>query len=297
MKSLSALEAEQWITIRSIFLIDLPFHSFSFSLPTEEKQDFQCNLQNLVNHNFSFLQVIHLQVSRINDADVFTGLNGRIGSFLLPSIATGTGTATGAAATATTGASAITASSRSRRILGDEFEDHVIVPATCGGRAVVGKPQRIIDLETEVDTSNIPHRTVLFLFHAGTSKRGIENPQAVNLHLIPRYEHLLHRADKGLHHVLHILHRKRTDRLDLTRQRPDRIKFRFPRLGFEHIHHRRFVITNLFSALIAHHRHCCHTEFVLKKRRTFSLSVGETKIRQRTGDFPDYDGLRRTMTG
>ncbi|RGC83382.1 hypothetical protein DW640_19925, partial [Bacteroides sp. AM23-12] len=95
MKSLSALEAEQWITIRSIFLIDLPFHSFSFSLPTEEKQDFQCNLQNLVNHNFSFLQVIHLQVSRINDADVLTGLNGRIRSFLFPSIATGTGTATG----------------------------------------------------------------------------------------------------------------------------------------------------------------------------------------------------------
>ncbi|WP_156729579.1 hypothetical protein [Bacteroides faecis] len=291
MKSLSALEAEQWITIRSIFLIDLPFRSFSFSLPAEEKQDFQCNLQNLVNHNFLFLQVIHLQVSRINDADILTGLNGRIGSFLFPSIATG------AAAAATTGASAITVSSRSRRILGDEFEDHVIVPATCGGRAVVGKPQRIIDLETKVDTSNIPHRTVLFLFHAGTSKRGIENPQAVNLHLIPRYEHLLHRADKGLHHVLHILHRKRTDRLDLTRQRPDRIKFRFPRLGFEHIHHRRFVITNLFSALIAHHRHCCHTEFVLKKRRTFSLSVGETKIRQCTGDFPDYDGLRRTMTG
>ena len=94
MKSLSALEAEQWITIRSIFLIDLPFRSFSFSLPAEEKQDLQCNLQNLVNHNFSFLQVIHLQVSNINDADVLTGLNGRIGSFLLPSIATGTGTAT-----------------------------------------------------------------------------------------------------------------------------------------------------------------------------------------------------------
>ena len=148
MKSLSALEAEQWITIRSIFLIDLPFRSFSFSLPAEEKQDLQCNLQNLVNHNFSFLQVIHLQVSHINDADVLTGLNGRIGSFLLPSIATGTGTATGTAAT--TGASAITASSRSRRILGDEFEDHVIVPATCGSRAVVGKPQRIIDLETKV---------------------------------------------------------------------------------------------------------------------------------------------------
>ena len=126
MKSLSALEAEQWITIRSIFLIDLPFRSFSFSLPTEEKQDFQCNLQNLVNHNFSFLQVIHLQVSHINDADVLTGLNGRIGSFLLPSIATGTGTA----ATATTGASAITVASRSRRILGDKFEDHVIVQRT-----------------------------------------------------------------------------------------------------------------------------------------------------------------------
>ena len=37
--------------------------------------------------------------------------------------------------------------------------------------------------------------------------------------------------------------------------------------------------------------------FVLKKRRTFSLSVGETKIRQCTGNFPDYDGLCRTMTG
>ena len=30
---------------------------------------------------------------------------------------------------------------------------------------------------------------------------------------------------------------------------------------------------------------------------TFSFSSGETKIRQCTGDFPDYDGLRRTMTG
>lgn len=30
VKSLSALEAEQWITIRSIFLIDLPFVRFPF---------------------------------------------------------------------------------------------------------------------------------------------------------------------------------------------------------------------------------------------------------------------------
>jgi hypothetical protein len=61
--------------------------------------------------------------------------------------------------------------SRSRRILGDKFEDHVIVPATCGCRTVVGKPQSIIDLETKVDTSDIPHRTVLFQFHTGTSRQ------------------------------------------------------------------------------------------------------------------------------
>ena len=55
MKSLSALVAEQWITIRSIFLINLPFHSFSFSLSAKEKQHFQYNFQDFVNHSHAFL--------------------------------------------------------------------------------------------------------------------------------------------------------------------------------------------------------------------------------------------------
>ena len=44
VKSLSALVAEQWITIRSIFLINLSFHSSTFSLSAKEKQDFQYNI-------------------------------------------------------------------------------------------------------------------------------------------------------------------------------------------------------------------------------------------------------------
>ena len=143
--------------------------------------------QNLVNHNFSFLQVIHLQVSRINDADVLTGLNGRIRSFLFPSIATGTGTgtATGAAAAATTGASAITASSRSQRILGDEFEEPCYCPRHVVAVLSLASRRELSTLKRKVDTSNIPHRTVLFQFHTGTSKRGIENPKPSTFTLFP----------------------------------------------------------------------------------------------------------------
>lgn len=64
MKSLSALEAEQWITIRSIFLIDRSFHFFYLFSFCERKITLAIQYRELCQSLFSVFKGLVLKVDR-----------------------------------------------------------------------------------------------------------------------------------------------------------------------------------------------------------------------------------------
>ena len=103
-------------------------------------------------------------------------------------------------------------------LVGKQFKNHIILPATSGCRAIIGKPQGIIDFETKIDTGNAFHGAVFLQFHTGTGQRGVKDTQPVHFHFITCYQDFLHRTDKGFHNVRHIFDRKRTNRFDFSCQ-------------------------------------------------------------------------------
>ena len=88
-----------------------------------------------------------------------------------------------------------------------QFEDDVVRSSLGGGNAVVCQSQGVCYLETDIDTFDILHRTVLCHFGGTTFKGGVENPETVQTDIVTVGHRLAHLADDRSADVHHIFSR------------------------------------------------------------------------------------------